>query len=307
MIAAISLNFMAMGQGCSDAGVCSFDAHGMEESTPRSSVGIYLGTGLADEAVSVNSVALGLKLMLTEDIAVVGRMPFQAAFGKGYSVTGIGDPFAALSVDLYEDSENKTTLGLLVGGRFAVGETDARDTGSEDIPLPMPYQPGLGTNDILARITLGYEEWTFAVGYQQPFGETENEFIVGASSDLNEYDGFFSSRHLERGADLSIRIDYSWVGEDITYRAGILPIIRLQESKITVAPEQVVAFDAGQVNVDDSMGITFNITGGLTTELSEDLVLNTDIGFPVMVRKNRPDGLTRAFQLNVGLDYLFDL
>jgi hypothetical protein len=232
-------------------------------------------------------------------------LPFVNAIGNDFGAGGIGDPFAGLNIDLY-DGENDA-LSLMVGGRFALGATDMEDSGTD---LPMVYQPGLGTNDLLARITYTIDEWSFALGYQQPFGTNENSYSIGDLGIDEEEDKFWPSNQLERGADLSFRIDYAILSEETVYRFGLLPIYRLQESSISVTDNNIdplpgISAEGRRIDVDGSSGLTLNITGGLATKLSEDWVFTTDLGFPVLVRQSRPDGTTRAFQLNAGFDFLF--
>jgi hypothetical protein len=299
--------FRLYAQGCSDAGVCSFGTHVMDssEEAKGSSIGIRSGLGIGDGATIVSTVALTADLQLIEGISFTALLPFVNAIGNDFGAGGIGDPFAGLNIDLY-DGENDA-LSLMVGGRFALGATDMEDSGTD---LPMVYQPGLGTNDLLARITYTIDEWSFALGYQQPFGTNENSYSIGDLGIDEEEDKFWPSNQLERGADLSFRIDYAILSEETVYRFGLLPIYRLQESSISVTDNNIdplpgISAEGRRIDVDGSSGLTLNITGGLATKLSEDWVFTTDLGFPVLVRQSRPDGTTRAFQLNAGFDFLF--
>lgn len=299
LIILIPVNGSLFAQGCSDAGVCSFGAHAPEPLSPRSSVGLQLGSGLADEGVLINFAALQARVYLLDELALTARLPYQMASGNGFSVAGIGDPFIGAEY-LYAlgDEESTDQLALLIGARLALGESNATDPDAPNTALPMQYQPGLGTNDLIVRITYSNIDWSLALGFQMPDGPNENEYFH-LSPAFQGYENFTSSRFLDRGPDLSLRFDYFWQMEDIRLSAGVLPIYRLWESEYTNP------IDSNIIEIDGTKGLTFNITGGLAYELSEDIRLDANLGFPIMTREKRPDGLTRAFQLNLGVNYLF--
>lgn len=311
LIILIPVNGSLFAQGCSDAGVCSFGAHAPEPLSPRSSVGLQLGSGLADEGVLINFAALQTRVYLMDELALTARLPYQMASGNGFSVAGIGDPFIGAEY-LYAlgDEESTDQLALLIGARLALGESNATDPDAPNTALPMQYQPGLGTNDLIVRVTYSNIDWSLALGFQMPDGQNENSFLKEGTmverSAFYDFENFTSSRFLERGPDLSLRFDYFWQLEDIRLSAGVLPIFRLWESEYTALRYDPTDNTYNSVEeIEGTAGLTFNITGGLAYELTEDIRLDANLGFPIMTREKRPDGLTRAFQLNLGVNYLF--
>jgi hypothetical protein len=59
------------------------------------------------------------------------------------------------------------------------------------------------------------------------------------------------------------------------------------------------------VEVDGSEGLTLNATVDARYRINERWAIELAYGSPLIVREERPDGLTRSMVLNVGLRYAF--
>ncbi|GAB5466337.1 MAG: hypothetical protein Kapaf2KO_17730 [Candidatus Kapaibacteriales bacterium] len=361
-ILAFFLQKEADAQGCSDAGVCSFGMHEMNtegDFNPSMKIGLTTGYGIADGGVNIITPGLRFGVNPIEGLSFIASIPYVlATVGEielaggglidGETTSGIGDLMFGATVNLYNNSEkidnvplyggsrSKTdrTQGLdfFLGARIATGDTDIRssNSNSSSFALPMPFQTGLGTNDLLARIDYRYESWSFSLGGQFPFGKIDNRFAnyhdfskdgispsLRTQGEINAgFANFWSSSNQQRGADIMLRIDKNFAIDSYTLSAGVLPIYRIARSKFEIFNgstgtdengEKVWEVPSGNYEFVDSQGLTLNITGGLELPLSDNLSFSSNIGFPVMVRAARPDGTTRAFQLNLSIDWKIGL
>ena len=91
---------------------------------------------------------------------------------------------------------------------------------------------------------------------------------------------------------------YFNVQNDLKLMAGILPVYRLVESIYE-------DYKVNDITIMNSDGLTLNIIAGLNYKVTEKHTFGLNIGFPVVTREIRADGLTRAMVANV--DFKFEL
>jgi len=94
---------------------------------------------------------------------------------------------------------------------------------------------------------------------------------------------------------LIIRIEKRYDLPRSTIYAGVLPIIRLQKDEI-IKNDEVVRLSGSQ-------GLTFNLNFTLEKNLSKRLNFRLAVGGPLIWRKTRADGLTRALVVTPALLY----
>ena len=173
----------------------------------------------------------------------------------------------------------------------------------------MPYQPGLGTLDLLLAAQYRYQRWTAVLAYQHVLSqENENLFYHEPWDDDPDATKYFESAYLERANDAVARVQYVVPIGRFSLQPGLLAIYHLGldsrlELESTPSPWDAEAFV--RRDIEGSEGLTLNITADLRCTLSSRWAVEASYGSPLITRAARPDGLTRSLVLNAGLRYAF--
>lgn len=291
-------------QGCSDAGVCSIG--GMKEQAGiRSGYMIALNTqyGLGEKNTSIITPQLEFSVRLDSNYRLQVKMPWVFTSGNLGRTNGLGDIILTGSRRLSE--KNGVRFGLNAGFRIAVNDADIRQqsnvsANTTDI-LPMPYQTSLGTHDLLLGADLKIKKkWLFAVGLQIPLIQNnrngfDTALLSPTEDDKREH---FSSKHLVRMPDFVLRIDRSFkIADRLIFNAGLLPIYHLgNDSRLN---------SLGRITIDESSGLTLNVNTGLQFQMDDHFRFTARYASPLIVRKVRPDGLTRHYTGAFEIAYSF--
>jgi hypothetical protein len=149
----------------------------------------------------------------------------------------------------------------------------------------MPYQTGLGTTDLVVGVSSTFDRWSVALGYQR----------VLANNNLNTYVDqgldYFTSKDYQRGDDAILRIGRAIPIADIDLVPSVLAIYRVQQDRVM-----------GE-RVEGSDGLTLNLALAASASIADRMNLRFDVAAPVIVRKVRADGLTRALVVSLSLAY----
>lgn len=307
---AVFLPFLAEGQGCSDAGFCTAGSlHSDPSNAPandqpegmaeyKHSVGLAYTLGMGEQGTLIQGIQAEANVRV--GIAQFqAKLPFVFASGNLGSHSGIGD--LILTTSLRAFANDAWQVNVNVGLRAGIGGTSAlADNG---LALPMPYQTGLGTFDAIGGVSVNYKKWLFATGVQIPVAQNnKNTFYPGlwaGSADSLDAAPYFASAALVRAGDMLLRLDRQFnVGKKISLSASVLSIFHLKKDKITLP-------GAEEASVPNSSGVTLNLAGGFHYAPHPHWRINLLAGFPVLVRENRPDGLTRSLALTTGVEYRF--
>ncbi len=283
-------------QGCSDAGICTAGALHSEAGgqTYKSSVQLYAIYAIGDGGTSIFTPQVDINIKVAKQGGIQLRLPYTFTSGNLGSTNGLGDIMIAYTNRLY--AKDSFALYGTIGGRFATNTANlSNDTGRA---LPMPYQTSLGTNDLLLGLSARYKKWNFVVGFQQPLSQNnENGFIPEqlSSNDSN----YFISNQLRRKADIALRVERRFAYKKLKWAIGVLPIYHIANDEVE-AP-----LTEQRVEVENSAGLTFNFVMSGKYTLRKNLLFNASLGFPLLVRENRPDGLTRGFVFSPSLQWIF--
>ncbi len=286
-------------QGCSDAGLCSFNLSPVDSTSDdvKLTLGLSNTTGIGDEAVLINSTGFELGASFS-DFGIVARIPFTFTSGTLGQTNGLGDLTLLLSSKLY--ATDGFGLTLAGGVKLATNNADLRN--EDEKSMPMVYQTSNGTNDVVLLLAANDDEWVISTGLQIPLNRNENSFEeLSALIDLGpdpkqyylEWGNYQSSRNFKRGSDVMLKVEkYFEVQDDLRLMAGLLPVYRLSES---IYEDR----NGDDVTVMNSDGLTLNIIAGMTYKMTKKHTLGLNIGFPMVTREVRADGLTRALVANV--------
>jgi len=261
------------------------------------------GIGFGDGGTSIYSFNLRGSFRLKEKLALGLKLPFNRTEGVLGTVMGLGD----LTIHL----QNIFKSGKYLRMAYTIGIVIPTNSGNlkyAGAPLPMVYQTSMGFFGALAGVTISTRKWNFALGTQQNFGRNKNEFITDnlvLDPTLPGYDPlnaqrmrFASSRNIHNGLDVMLRLERTISIKKFVMALGVLPIYRVNNSTIQLQDESIF-------EVDNSKGLTLNLTGGLSYKINKEWRITANAGAPVINRKNAPDGLRRTAVYLIRLSRLF--
>ncbi|KAA5537131.1 hypothetical protein F0919_05520 [Taibaiella lutea] len=298
-VAVIMFSCDAHAQGCSDAGFCTAGAIQASDNKNESkfnAVGLGMNIANGEKKTAVLIPQLSYTRNLNQHSFLEIRLPYYIASGDLGNYSGIGDPIISYTNKFF--GEKDFQLSFTGGIKIGLGKTNAITT--KDHPLPMPYQPGLGTTDIILGLRADYKNFlSFAAGYQQPLFQYNNNGYLSAQypDEPEAYKSFPDSRHLRRKGDALLRTDIHFDVRRFRITAGPLLIYHLGNDKAT-------DLSGTQFEISGSKGITLNATAGLQY-VNERVTLQLLAGAPVIARKSRPDGLTRSWSITPTFIYKF--
>ena len=275
----------ALGQGCSDAGICTIEnikPGGPSYLTPNQfSVGI--GYGNADHGIRVLTPYISYNRQFSK-LSLEGRLTSINQAGMETSVYGLSDLYLILNYSLTENLQG--TLGI----KLPLADGNRRLDG---LPLPMDYQSSLGTFDLLMGVSYTINKLRLAAAYQQPLSQNMNSFLVDDYPADSDFRKFQSTNNYIRKGDLLLRLSYPVkLGNSIVLTPSLLPIYHLDDDLFT---------DLSSIErpISGSQGLTLNVNLFLDIPVGDNDNLQLNLGAPLVARQARPDGLTRSFVVNL--------
>jgi len=308
LMTVLSLSFSqySYSQGCSDAGLCSFnlaDTDSLSSDEMRYTLGLSNTLGIGDESVLINSTGVEFGVNYS-DFGVIAKIPFTFTSGTLGQTNGLGDLTLLISTKIYSTDG----FGLSLAGGAKIATNDANLLNEDNLAMPMVNQTSNGTNDAIFLLAANIDSWVVSTGVQIPLNRNENTFedrsdivdpIPNSSEYYSNWQNYESSRNFKRGGDVMLKIEkYFEVNEDLKLMGGVLPVYRLAESIYEDS-------SGNDITIMNSDGLTFNIIAGLNYEVSDRHSFGLNVGFPLMTREVRADGLTRAMVADV--DFKFEL
>ncbi len=278
----------ASAQGCSDAGFCSINS--FKPQTPdttlplRSQVKAGVTYGSADNNIAAISGYLEFSRQFGARLQLDAKLTALSQSGSGISVAGLSDVYLNGSYVL--SKALKATLGLKV----PLMDANRKRNG---LSLPMDYQSSLGTLDLIAGVGYTWRRLQMVVAIQQPLTQNSNGFLADMHPMGSDIMAFQSTNNFKRSADALLRLSYPVVlGKKLLLTPSLLPIYHLANDKFTdgVGAER---------EITGSQGLTLNGNVVADYALNQHSTLQLSAGAPFIVRKARPDGLTRHFVVNL--------
>ncbi len=274
LLLVLSGNLFHLIPQCSDAGVCSV-GHTMSDNNDNIldiNLGYKFGSSGKEDDVKYHSFLIGANYNIFEKTSLQISIPYNIQSGPLGDVNGIGDLLISVTQNFI--SQNNSSLDASIGAKFAIGEDNADN-------LPMAYQSGLGSNDILFTINYNYKNIGFGVGYQLAGGRNNNVI------------------KLERGDDILLRASYNFLLDQFTIKPQILFIKRLSESNVvnsaSMAPTETY------IDVENSDQAQLNLLTVIQYQIDNNYSLFADFAIPFIKREVNVDGLTRSFSASVGV------
>ncbi|OXA72310.1 hypothetical protein B0A56_13760 [Flavobacterium columnare NBRC 100251 = ATCC 23463] len=273
-------------QGCSDAGFCSV---GNPFKTVNKDIKNYIevnaGYGLGEKNTGIISSHIAYTRLFTDRLAMNVKVTGLSANGNLGTKTNVGDLFITANYKL-NDSDKLKWSGLL---GLKIPFTKGNDK-INTISLPMPYQSSLGTYDIIGGLEVGLKKWDFNLATQIPLSDNKNSYL----SNLSSNQGFVSSNLLHRKPDVLFRSTYKILlaNEQLTLKPNLLFIYHLGNDSYIDQLNQ-------KIEIANSNGLTLNGNIIANYKLGANSSIETSLAAPFIIRKVRPDGLTRALTFGV--------
>jgi hypothetical protein len=279
----MTLTKVSIGQGCSDAGFCTISSikpssdDSTETMNNQMKVGIFLGN--ADHGISAYGNYFEYNRLINDKLGFGVKLTTIGQTGNDISVFGVSDLF--LNAKYAVNKQFKLILGAKIPFSLA-------NKSLNNLPLPMDYQPSLGTFDLIFGMGHKIGGFQLVAAIQQPLTQNDNQFFSSSYPIYSELRKFQSTNKFKRSGDVLLRISYPITLKDkFKFTPSLLPIYHLSEDKYT-----------DELNIEreiaGSQGLTLNANLYLDYEINETSVLQLNVGFPFIVRESRPDGLTRS-------------
>ncbi|MBI2269763.1 MAG: hypothetical protein HYU69_05325 [Bacteroidetes bacterium] len=220
------------------------------------------------------------------------KLPFVFINGKLGSVSGPGDITASVSFLVYNNLISN--LSLVGGIKFPLNNSNFS---KNNLPLPMVYQTSLGTTDALIGAKYSFKKWELTFGYQHSFNANKNEYLhLPLIINNSNYNDYFESNKLKRADDGIVRVNRKFLVKKLNLNAGLLLIYHM-------ANDNIINAKGEEDQAVGSKGLTLNLNFSGIIPVSKKIDLVFIFANPVIVRKSRPDGLTRVFVLIAGIKY----
>lgn len=312
--------FRADAQGCSDAGVCTAGPIGQPALVPDSAQGeakrhyarLQFSYAIGERGVVIMQVVPELSIGITDRLAIQAKLPYVMADGDLGRNSGVGDLVATASYRIIkQDPVDLTAIAgmRLPTGRFSPESFEKATYGPASHPLPMPYQVGLGTTDLLLGLQYRYERISAAIAYQHVLKQdNQSTFLHRYWVDVPAAASYFESFALERADDAVLRLQYAFPIGRVLLQPGLLGILHMgKDSRLEdTGDASLVHYQPlERREIEGSEGLTLNLTADARYKINETWMLEASYGSPLITRSVRPDGLTRSMVLNLGVRVMF--
>jgi hypothetical protein len=295
----------ALSQGCSDAGFCTMGA--MKPDQPFNKkipirlrsmeVSFYRGTTTTSPIIYVATADLNFSVFDSKTSFQV-KLPFQAVKGNFGNTNGLSDISLCLTRNIF--TSEKFDINISIGSKIPTNGSNLKNE-DNGLSYPMYYQTSLGTYDFITGLSLINRKWLLATGIQIPMIHINNNTFDWTDfpdyPDQDYIKTYSQSNQLKRGIDVMLRVERNFRFSRLNFSAGLLPIYRITNDKITLAGEQV--------KPEGSKGLALSgiVTAGYNFNVQSGVKLL--IGHKLVQRVKNPDGLTRELVSSISYYYRF--
>lgn len=283
----------ALGQGCSDAGLCtmgSLKPNQFFDSKLKfrlNSIELSQTVGITPIQDRIYTTALDLNFIYGSRWNFQLKLPYQVVNGKLGDTQDFGDVSFSISRNIFNNE--KVQIDFTLGGKIATG--NANQLQIDERPLPLFYQSSLGSNDIIFGGTIRSRNWMFAAGYQQPLNATSNRFMPEMWSDTDksqEAQLYFANNQFLRGTDLMMRVERNVRFSRLNIFAGLLSIYRITPDRVMMEHNGTME----NVAITSSQGFVFTAMAGFGYQFS------TNSGIRFVAGKKDLNQFTRSAHID---------
>lgn len=285
--------FLSYSQGCSDAGFCTVEGVKPTENDStnkefNNQVKIGGSIGKADRSIFAYAFYAEYNRSWNKKFGTDFKLTSLLQQGNGISSYGLSDFYITANYELLKNFK-------IIGG-VKIPLNTANKKGNEGYSLPMDYQSSLGTFDAILGIGYAWKKIQFTFAMQQPLLQNKNEFQASDYPATSSLSSFQSTIGFKRSGDVLARISYPLkLSKKWKFTPSILPIYHLKEDYF----EAIINGNTELISIPGSDGLTLNLNGFIDYVVSEKSSFQLSVGAPLIVRKSRPDGLTRSWIVNL--------
>lgn len=304
----------ANAQGCSDAGFCTlgslksnFDFEKKDSSATqgkelKNTIGIGFSYGLGEDKNNNFNPYLIYNRKLTKHLELQTKLTSAFINGRKANVFNISDIYIATNTSItLKDKKPKFNqrLNIIAGIKIPFSVANFKNNNQT---LPLAYQPSLGTIDLIAGVNYIVFGFEFNAAFQIPVGQlNRNSYFNTGDSYYFGKDSmqFASTNQFRRKPDFLFRFGYVFHTKNYKwlFKPNVLNIVHLGQDTY------IDAFNKKQ-KITGSQGYTLNAAFNMTYNINKHHNLEFSAGTPFVVRKVRPDGLTR--KVAVAIEYHFN-
>lgn len=290
LLLSLLLYYSSFAQGCADAGFCTAD-HFKPNATSdtaklyRGQLKIGHSYGLAQFGVHVFSPYIEYRFSITPKFHFTFKVLGAIRAGELVTVAHFSDLISTVNYSINQEWS-------VIGG-FKI-PFKAGNLARNGAVLPMSYQTSLGTFDAIAGAVWNGKKISITAAVQQPLSQNQNTFLNETNS-FNKL--YYSTNSYQRKGDVLLRVSYPIQSKNLksTFTPSLMPIYHLGNDFYTNSKGE-------RVEIFHSEGLTLNIGAFWYYRLSKRNALELSLGFPVISRNARPDGLS---QFAFTIDYIF--
>ncbi len=280
-------------QGCSDAGFCTVgNIHpNIIDSSDQKSLkcSLFLANGIGDEGVYVFTPGIQFDFQSSKNLSFQSKLTANYAAGNLGNVLGLGDLFLSSSYLFSNKAVAKNSI--TAGFKFPLNNGDLKFDGNS---LPMQYQSSLGTIDFIIGYNISIDKVTLNIAWQQPLTKRNSNSFLYKNSNSVDATKYTQSNIFNRKGDVLFRLGYNLISnKKWNWNSSLLAIYHLNDDSY-----ENKKLANSRVSLDGSKGLTVNITSLVRYNINKKWSVGFFGGVPVVVRKIRPDGLTRTFSIS---------
>lgn len=292
-------------QGCSDAGICTLGT-GLKKDLKFDlfSCALKHSYGSGEQNVVVQNSQIELSKSILNKSQIILKVPYVFASGNLGKTQGLGDITAVFNRQFYDKNYwvFQYSLGFKLGVNAADKYFNINLPGNNlmRMSLPMAYQTSLGTHDILLGMDARYQSrWRFALGFQMPIVQFLHNNYEASIAQLSPNAGnYFTSNKLMRRPDALLRIDRTlYLQNHLQIKTALISVYHLLHDRVYDAN------NTASYAVHGSKGLTLNAFLSANYFINKQLELSMYFAQPLIVRKARPEGLTRHYLMGIELKF----
>ena len=253
----------------SDAGISSIESALHDRKHQSINFDYIYGASGGNDDLTFSTYRLSADIDLFTGTKIWGSLPLVMTEGPLGGVSGIGDLILVINQKLFTIGGAGAFIDF--GTRLATGTQNADS-------LPLAYQTGLGSNDLMFGVSVVSDNINVGVGYQLNGGRAANELT-----------------QLKRGDDFIVRGGYMHRGESFDFGGELLAIKKLEEQSIFDHVDSLFK------SIPESDGFQLNALLKARWNIANSFALTGSFGFPLLERKVNIDGLKRAYTVTAGI------
>ncbi|MCX8480430.1 MAG: hypothetical protein ORN58_00770 [Sediminibacterium sp.] len=295
-----------IGQGCSDAGFCSISAlKAQSKLDTKNRITVASAIGVGDENVLIVTPSIQYERKINKNWAFQSKLTYNYADGNLGTYSNLGDLYVTGTYNTF--LKNNWNFSILFGTK--INTNGANKTTNLGLGLPMLYQSSLGTTDLITGAVFTKKRWKISIGYQAPISgnnlntflpnnwkniKSENVEINASNPKYLDAKNYIPTNQFNRKSDGLLNIGYDFtISKKMVLQIGLLNIYHFGTD--TYIDPNANNGSTEPIPLIGSDGLTLNGTMAAFYKINKKIQIGFTSGMPFIVRKIRPDGLTRHF------------